>query len=72
MRIPRSLLLRRLLLSNLNSLSSRVLIVTNAEHGWIELTCKKFLPRLEAVVAAMDKTSARSASAPGSRETSSS
>jgi len=53
-----------LLLSSLNSLSSRVLIVTNAEHGWIELTCKKFLPRLEAMVSAMDKTSARSAFEP--------
>lgn len=53
-----------LLLTSLMQLSNRVLIVTNAEHGWIELTCKKFLPRLEAMVSAMHKTSARSAFEP--------
>jgi len=37
-----------------------VVICTNAESGWIELTCKKFLPKLEAVVESMEKISARS------------
>jgi hypothetical protein len=37
-----------------------VVICTNAESGWIELTCKKFLPKLEAIVESMEKISARS------------
>jgi hypothetical protein len=37
-----------------------VVICTNAESGWIELTCKKFLPQLESLVGTLEKISARS------------
>lgn len=37
-----------------------VIICTNAETGWVELTCRKFLPGLETLVASIEKISARS------------
>jgi len=47
------------LLRILQALGS-VMICTNAESGWVELTCRKFLPRIESVVAGIEKQSARS------------
>jgi hypothetical protein len=38
----------------------QVIICTNAEAGWIELTCSKFLPKLESLVNQLEKMSARS------------
>jgi hypothetical protein len=38
----------------------RVVIVTNAETGWVELTCGKFLPSLQALVEQTEVVSARS------------
>lgn len=38
----------------------KVVIVTNAETGWIELSCKRWLPSLEQVVSKIDTFSARS------------
>jgi hypothetical protein len=41
-------------------LYGRVMIVTNAETGWVELTCAKFLPGLLPEVAELPRVSARS------------
>jgi hypothetical protein len=38
----------------------RVMIVTNAEAGWVELTCAKFLPDLVPAIADLQRVSARS------------
>jgi hypothetical protein len=38
----------------------RVVIVTNAETGWIDMTCAKFLPALLAVLKEVEAVSARS------------
>jgi len=38
----------------------RVMIVTNAEAGWVELTCAKFLPDLVSEIADIQRVSARS------------
>jgi len=37
-----------------------VIIVTNAETGWVELTCAKFLPALQGLVEGLERVSARS------------
>jgi hypothetical protein len=37
-----------------------LVIVTNAEEGWVELTCAKFLPALEPVIRNVECVSARS------------
>jgi hypothetical protein len=37
-----------------------LVIVTNAEEGWVELTCTKFLPGLESVIRDVECVSARS------------
>jgi hypothetical protein len=37
-----------------------LVIVTNAEEGWVELTCSKFLPALESVIRDVECVSARS------------
>jgi len=41
-------------------LFGRVMIVTNAETGWVELTCAKFLPGLLPEIAELPRISARS------------
>jgi len=38
----------------------RVLIITNAEHGWVEYSAKRFMPRLLPLVQSMTVVSARS------------
>lgn len=38
----------------------RVVIVTNAEAGWVELTCAKFLPQLVPEITDLQRVSARS------------
>jgi hypothetical protein len=38
----------------------RVVIVTNAETGWIDMTCVKFLPGLQSVLNEVEAVSARS------------
>jgi hypothetical protein len=38
----------------------QVIIITNAETGWVELSCKKFLPRCVAMVSRLRVLSARS------------
>jgi hypothetical protein len=38
----------------------RVIIVTNAETGWIDMTCSKFLPSLVATLSEVESVSARS------------
>eukprot|EP00449_Zooxanthella_nutricula_P004144 CAMPEP_0198498050 /NCGR_PEP_ID=MMETSP1462-20131121/6768_1 /TAXON_ID=1333877 /ORGANISM="Brandtodinium nutriculum, Strain RCC3387" /LENGTH=264 /DNA_ID=CAMNT_0044226947 /DNA_START=103 /DNA_END=897 /DNA_ORIENTATION=+ len=38
----------------------RVIIVTNAEHGWIEMSCKKFMPSLWQALEDVKALSARS------------
>jgi len=38
----------------------KVVLVTNAEHGWVELSCKKFLPELCASLEGVKILSARS------------
>uniref|UniRef100_A0A7S2CL29 Uncharacterized protein n=1 Tax=Alexandrium andersonii TaxID=327968 RepID=A0A7S2CL29_9DINO len=38
----------------------KVILVTNAEHGWIELSCQKFLPSLQPVLSHVKILSARS------------
>jgi hypothetical protein len=38
----------------------RVVIVTNAETGWIDMTCAKFLPALQSVLNEVEAVSARS------------
>lgn len=35
------------------SMSKRVVIITNSEYGWVQLTCQKFFPRLCSLI---DKT----------------
>jgi hypothetical protein len=37
----------------------RVVIVTNAEEGWVERSCGRFLPELEVVIRALPRISAR-------------
>lgn len=39
----------------------RVVLVTNAERGWIELTCHKFMPALRPLLESVNVISARSA-----------
>merc|ERR1712137_207421 len=39
----------------------RVVLVTNAERGWVELTCQKFLPMLVPLLEDLKVLSARSA-----------
>jgi len=39
----------------------KVLIVTNAQGGWIETSCQRFMPSLVGVLGAVDTISARSA-----------
>jgi hypothetical protein len=41
-------------------LAAEVVVVTNAEEGWIELSCKQWLPGLEEVLSSCQITSARS------------
>jgi hypothetical protein len=41
-----------------------VILVTNAERGWIELTVRRFLPRLAGLVLGLRQVSARSAFEP--------
>ncbi len=38
-----------------------VLIITNAETGWVELSCKKFMPRVQPYLQNLRVLSARSA-----------
>jgi hypothetical protein len=38
----------------------KVVLVTNAEHGWIELSCKKFMPDLMPALEDVKRLSARS------------
>lgn len=38
----------------------RVVVITNAETGWVELSCKKFMPKAWAVVSTLRVLSARS------------
>eukprot|EP00918_Siedleckia_nematoides_P007675 GHVU01016654.1.p1 GENE.GHVU01016654.1~~GHVU01016654.1.p1 ORF type:complete len:241 (-),score=24.59 GHVU01016654.1:445-1167(-) len=40
---------------------STVVIVTNAEHGWIELSCTKFMPSLKPLLSKIRQLSARTA-----------
>ena len=37
-----------------------VVIITNAETGWVELSCKKFMPRVQPLLANLKILSARS------------
>lgn len=37
-----------------------VVIITNAETGWVELSCKKFIPRVQAILPRVKVISARS------------
>ena len=37
-----------------------VVIITNAETGWVEMSCKKFMPRVLPMIAGMRILSARS------------
>jgi hypothetical protein len=38
----------------------KVVIVTNAEDGWVDLSCRRWLPTLHPIVSKMDHVSARS------------
>jgi len=38
----------------------KVVIVTNAQHGWIQMSCTKFMPSLVSLLKTMDIVSARS------------
>jgi hypothetical protein len=38
----------------------KVVIVTNAEDGWVDLSCRRWLPTLHGLVSKMDHVSARS------------
>jgi hypothetical protein len=40
--------------------SGPVVIITNAETGWVELSCKKFMPRVLPFLAGVKVLSARS------------
>lgn len=44
----------------LAKLHGRVVLVTNAEHGWIEVSCQKFMPSVLAALADVRIMSARS------------
>merc|ERR1712072_284832 len=38
----------------------KVVIVTNAQHGWIQMSCTKFMPSLVSLLKTVDIVSARS------------
>jgi len=38
----------------------KVVIVTNAEDGWVDLSCRRWMPTLHSIVSKMDHVSARS------------
>lgn len=50
----------RLLLASARELADQVVVVTNAEEGWVELSCKAWLPGLQETISACEVASARS------------
>jgi len=50
----------RLLIEEASQLAEKVVIVTNAEEGWVELSCKAWLPNLQPTLALCEVASARS------------
>jgi len=50
----------RLLLAAARELADQVVVVTNAEEGWVDLSCKAWLPGLQETIALCDVASARS------------
>lgn len=50
----------RLLLEQAHELAEKVVVVTNAEEGWVDLSCKAWLPGLQDSVANCEVASARS------------
>lgn len=50
----------RLLVSAARELADQVVVVTNAEEGWVDLSCKAWLPGLQETIAVCEVASARS------------
>lgn len=50
----------RLLIAAAGELAEKVIVVTNAEEGWVDLSCKAWLPGLQETIAACEVASARS------------
>jgi hypothetical protein len=48
------------LLEQAKELAEKVVIVTNAEEGWVDLSCKAWLPALQSVLTHVEVVSARS------------
>lgn len=50
----------KLLIERACELASKVVIVTNAEEGWVDLSCKAWLPSLQETISRCEVASARS------------